>query len=57
MNPDISDNSTLKIKGARATRNKHVTTGLAMGILAFAMFLVICTQSIAIPTHVKRGYR
>jgi len=57
MNPDISNNSTLVAEGTRATPNKHVTTGLAMGILAFTMFLVIYTQSIVIPALVKRGYR
>src|SRR5208337_2671520 len=49
MNPDISNNSTLEAKGTKVTPNKHVNTGLAMGILAFAMFLVIYTQSIVIP--------
>ena len=49
MNPDISNNSKPVAKGASVPPTKHVATGLTMGILAFAMFLVIYTQSIVIP--------
>jgi len=38
MNPDISNNSTLIRKGTRATPNKRVTTGLAMGTFSFCDF-------------------
>ena len=49
MNQTSSNNSTLTVKGTSVAPKKPVHTGLTIGILAFAMFLVIVTAGIVVP--------